>query len=62
MPAGKSAQARDRIPQVEILDTFAGEPVLVREGAITCATYHPELTSDRELHRTVFGVEGVEAG
>jgi 5'-phosphate synthase pdxT subunit len=38
-------------PRVELLDTFGGEPILVREGNITCATFHPELTSDRELHR-----------
>ncbi len=35
---------------VEILDSFAGEPVLVREGGVTCATFHPELTADREVH------------
>jgi 5'-phosphate synthase pdxT subunit len=36
---------------VQVLDTFEGEPILVREGNITCATYHPELTPDREVHR-----------
>lgn len=39
---------------VEVLDTLDGEPVLVRHGLITCATFHPELTPDRELHRAVF--------
>lgn len=38
--------------EVEVLDTFGGEPVLVRHGTITCATFHPELTADREIHRT----------
>lgn len=38
-------------PGVEVLDTFAGEPVLVRDGPITCATFHPELAPERELHR-----------
>lgn len=38
-------------PDVEVIDTFEGEPVLVRAGNITCATYHPELGRDRELHR-----------
>lgn len=42
-------------PRVEVLDTLAGEPVLVREGNVTCATFHPELTSDLEIHREVFG-------
>lgn len=37
--------------EVEVLDAFAGEPVLVRERNVTCATFHPELTSDRGIHR-----------
>jgi 5'-phosphate synthase pdxT subunit len=41
-------------PEVEVLDTLAGEPILVRHGRITCATFHPELTSDREVHRRAF--------
>ncbi len=32
----------------------AGEPVLVRQNAVVAATFHPELTSDRRLHRLVF--------
>ena len=39
-------------PGVEILATFRGEPVLVRQGNITGATFHPELTPDRTVHRT----------
>jgi pyridoxal 5'-phosphate synthase pdxT subunit len=42
---------------VEVLDTVKGEPVLVREGNITGATFHPELTTDREVHRCALGVE-----
>ena len=30
-------------PGVEILETLNDEPVLVRQGAVTAATYHPEL-------------------
>jgi 5'-phosphate synthase pdxT subunit len=40
---------------VDVLDTLAGEPVLVREGNITGATFHPELTTDLDLHRAAFG-------
>jgi 5'-phosphate synthase pdxT subunit len=39
---------------VEVLGTHAGEPVLVRQNAVVAATFHPELTSDRRLHRLVF--------
>src|SRR5262249_21776222 len=39
---------------VEVLGTHEGEPVLVRQNAIVAATFHPELTPDRRLHRLVF--------
>ncbi len=42
-------------PGVEVLDRFEGEPVLVRQGHVTCATFHPELTADRETHRAALG-------
>lgn len=35
---------------VEVLARHAGEPVLVRQGRILAATFHPELTGDRRLH------------
>jgi 5'-phosphate synthase pdxT subunit len=38
-------------PGVEVLATLRGEPVLVRQGAITGATFHPELTEDLSVHR-----------
>ena len=37
--------------EVEVLATFDGEPVLVRQGRVFAATYHPELTDDLWLHR-----------
>ncbi|MGE5413408.1 MAG: pyridoxal 5'-phosphate synthase glutaminase subunit PdxT [Syntrophomonadaceae bacterium] len=40
---------------VEVLGRHAGEPVLVRQGNVVAATFHPELTADRRLHRHVFG-------
>ncbi len=41
-------------PGVEVLATHGGEPVLVRQGNVVAATFHPELTSDRRLHRLLF--------
>jgi len=35
---------------VEVLATRAGKPVLVREGRLLAATFHPELTSDAAIH------------
>ena len=38
-------------PAVEVLARYRGEPVLVRQGNVMAATFHPELTSDRSVHR-----------
>jgi len=38
-------------PEVEVLARLDGEPVLVRQGKILAATFHPELTDDDRLHR-----------
>jgi 5'-phosphate synthase pdxT subunit len=38
-------------PEVEVLARYAGEPVLVRQGRVVAATFHPELTRSRVLHR-----------
>ena len=48
-------------PQVEVLATYKGEPVLVRQGSIYGATFHPELTPDRSIHQAVFGGQGLPA-
>ena len=37
-------------PDVETLATSEGQPVLVRQGHILIATFHPELTSDTTVH------------
>ncbi len=42
-------------PDVEVLATLDGEPVLVRQRNVTGATFHPELTSSLQVHRQVFG-------
>jgi 5'-phosphate synthase pdxT subunit len=38
-------------PGVETLAFVEGEPVLVREGNIIAATFHPELGGDQRVHR-----------
>ncbi|HVH04406.1 MAG TPA: pyridoxal 5'-phosphate synthase glutaminase subunit PdxT [Myxococcota bacterium] len=37
-------------PDVEVLARVDGRPVLVREGNVLAATFHPELTDDARLH------------
>ena len=36
---------------VEVLATFGGDPVLVRQGKILAATFHPELSEDTRVHQ-----------
>ncbi|HVT41950.1 MAG TPA: pyridoxal 5'-phosphate synthase glutaminase subunit PdxT [Acidimicrobiales bacterium] len=38
-------------PDVDVLATHEGVPVLVRQGLVLAAAFHPELTRDRRVHR-----------
>jgi 5'-phosphate synthase pdxT subunit len=38
-------------PEVEILATEGKDPVVVRQGKVMAATFHPELTEDTRLHQ-----------
>jgi 5'-phosphate synthase pdxT subunit len=42
-------------PSCEVLARYAGEPVLVRQGRVLGATFHPELTPALDVHRAAFG-------
>jgi 5'-phosphate synthase pdxT subunit len=37
--------------EVEVIGRLHGEPVLVRQGNILAATFHPELSGDAGVHR-----------
>ena len=39
---------------VEVLAARGGEAVLVRQGNVVAATFHPELTEDDRVHRLCF--------
>ena len=41
-------------PRVEVLARRDGDPVLVREGNVVAATFHPELGADPRVHRLAF--------
>ncbi|MEC8024770.1 MAG: pyridoxal 5'-phosphate synthase glutaminase subunit PdxT [Myxococcota bacterium] len=47
-------------PDVSTLLTYEGEPIMVQQGAITAATFHPELGSDIRIHQQLFG-GGIDA-
>lgn len=42
---------------VEVLGNYQGDPVLVRQGKVLAASFHPELNQDNRLHR--FFVEDI---
>jgi len=46
-------------PSVEILAQRDGFPILIRQGITMAATFHPELSADRRVHRLF--VESVKA-
>ena len=39
-----------REASVEVLGSWGDDPVLVRQGSVLAATFHPELTGDRRVH------------
>ena len=51
----RAPQLRPSRPEVEVLARVDGLPVLVREGNLFAATFHPELTDDPRVHALVLG-------
>lgn len=52
----RAPRVRALSPEVVVLARYAGEPVLLRQGRLVAATFHPELTRSRALHRYVAGL------
>ena len=46
----RAPRVRELGPGVEVLGELDGEPVLVRDGRMLLATFHPELTDDSRIH------------
>lgn len=46
---------------VEVLARRDGDPVLVREGRLVAATFHPELADDPRVYDLVFGAAAARA-
>ena len=46
---------------VEVLAESQGRPVLVRQGRVLAATFHPELTSDTTVHEYFLGMAASES-
>jgi len=45
-------------PGVDVLARRDGDPVLVRQGAVLAASFHPELTPDSRLHELFVAMVG----
>jgi 5'-phosphate synthase pdxT subunit len=43
---------------VEVLAEHAGAPVLVQQGSIVAAAFHPEMAGDPRLHEHVLRLAG----
>ena len=46
----RAPRIRDAGPEVDVLGELDGEPVLVRDGRLLLASFHPELTDDLRVH------------
>ena len=46
----RAPRITERGPGVEVLAELDGDPVLVREGRILAASFHPELAGDARVH------------
>jgi 5'-phosphate synthase pdxT subunit len=47
----RAPRIREAGAGVEVLGTLDGEPVLVRDGRLLLASFHPELTDDTRVHQ-----------
>jgi 5'-phosphate synthase pdxT subunit len=55
----RAPRLRDSGSQVEVLARVDGSPVLVRQGRLLAATFHPELTDDLRVHALLLNANNV---
>jgi 5'-phosphate synthase pdxT subunit len=48
-------------PDVQVLGRLHGDPVLVRQGRVLAASFHPELTGDSRVHERFLAMVREEA-
>ncbi len=58
----RAPRVRELGPDVEVLAEHDGEPVLVRDGRVLLAAFHPELTDDLRVHALFLDVVREEQG
>ena len=57
----RAPRVRDVGPDVEVLAELDGEPVLLRDGRVIVASFHPELTDDVRVHERFLDLVREEA-
>jgi 5'-phosphate synthase pdxT subunit len=57
----RAPRVADAGPGVEVLAELDGEPVLLREGRVLVASFHPELTDDTRVHERFLDLVREEA-
>jgi 5'-phosphate synthase pdxT subunit len=58
----RAPRVREAGPEVEVLAELEGEPVLLRDGRLLVASFHPELTADTRVHERFLDLVREEAG
>jgi len=48
-------------PDVEVLATEGDDPVVVRQGSVMAATFHPELSDDKRVHQAFLNLVGIHS-
>jgi 5'-phosphate synthase pdxT subunit len=52
----------EAVAEVEVLAELNGEPVLLRQGRVLVAAFHPELTEDTRVHERFLDLVREESG
>jgi pyridoxal 5'-phosphate synthase pdxT subunit len=58
----RAPRVEDLGPDVEVLASLDGDPVLLRDGRVLLASFHPELTDDLRVHEFFLELVREEAG
>ena len=58
----RAPRVTDAGPEIEVLASHEGSPVLLRDGRFLVASFHPELTGDRRVHERFLELIREESG
>ena len=58
----RAPRVADVGPEVQVLAELDGEPVLLRQGRVLVAAFHPELTGDTRVHERFLDLVREETG